>query len=231
MSERNPKIIVIGAGHAGCEAAWAAANLGEEVLLVTSNLERIAQMSCNPSIGGVAKGQLVREIDAMGGLIARAADSASIQFRMLNTGKGPAVWSPRSQSDRSLYVKAMRNLIESHPRIRFVQAMVAGLEVSKGRVSGVITSTGERFQAHAVILSAGTFLNGLIRIGDKSYPSGRSDDPASEALAENLKSLGLPVLRFKTGTPPRLDGGTIDYSVLSEQPGFPFARAYVDSPI
>jgi len=219
MPDKKHSIVVIGAGHAGCEAAWAAANLGERVLLITSNPYHIAQMPCNPSIGGVAKGQLVREIDALGGLIARAADSASIQFRMLNTSKGPAVWSPRSQSDRKLYIRAVRGLIESHPRIRLFQAMVTGIEILNGRVTGVTTSGGDLFDARAVILTAGTFLNGLIRIGDQSFPAGRAGDPASEALAENLKNLGLPAIRFKTGTPPRLDGSTIDYSLLTEQLG------------
>jgi len=219
MPDKKPSIIVIGAGHAGCEAAWAAANLGERVLLLTSNPDHIARMSCNPSIGGVAKGQLVREIDALGGVMARAADAASIQFRMLNTSKGPAVWAPRSQSDRRLYVQATRRLIESHPRIRVVRAMVAGLEVSDSRVRGVATSEGQRFEARVVILAAGTFLNGLIRIGDLVLPAGRAGDPAAEALAENLKTLGLPAIRFKTGTPPRLDGRTVDYSALAEQPG------------
>ena len=219
MSDKDHSIVVIGAGHAGCEAAWAAANLGERVLLVTSNLDHIAQMSCNPSIGGVAKGQLVREIDALGGVMARAADMASIQFRMLNTSKGPAVWSPRSQTDRRLYIKAVRALIESHPRIRVFQAMVTGVEVSNGLVTGLSTSDGRRFAARAVILTAGTFLNGLIRIGDRSFPAGRVGDSASESLAENLKTLGLPLMRFKTGTPPRLDGRTLDYSSLTEQPG------------
>jgi tRNA uridine 5-carboxymethylaminomethyl modification enzyme len=219
MTSKKHSIVVIGAGHAGVEAAWSAANLGEQVLLITSNLEHMAQMSCNPSIGGVAKGQLVREIDALGGVMARATDAASIQFRMLNTSKGPAVRSPRSQSDRRLYIRAVRSLIESHPRIRVIQAMVAAVEVSKGRVSGITTSTGERYDTSAVILAAGTFLNGLIRIGDRSFPAGRAGDSASEALANNLKTLGLPVIRFKTGTPPRLDADTIDFSALSEQPG------------
>ncbi len=219
MSDKDHSIVVIGAGHAGCEAAWAAANLGERVLLVTSNLDHMAQMSCNPSIGGVAKGQLVREIDALGGIMARASDSASIQFRMLNTSKGPAVWSPRSQTDRKLYIKAVRALIESHPRIRVQQSMVTGIELSNGRVTGLSTSDGRSMAARSVILTAGTFLNGLIRIGDRSFPAGRAGDPASEALAENLKSLGLPLMRFKTGTPPRLDGRTLDYSLLTEQPG------------
>ncbi|MBN2288332.1 MAG: tRNA uridine-5-carboxymethylaminomethyl(34) synthesis enzyme MnmG [Candidatus Glassbacteria bacterium] len=219
MPVKDPEIVVIGAGHAGCEAAWAAANLGVPVLLATSDPANMAQMSCNPSVGGVAKGQLVREIDALGGVMARATDAASIQFRMLNTGKGPAVRAPRSQSDRKLYVQAMRGLIESHPHIRVIRAMVSALEVSGGRVRGVVTSSGQRYCARAVVLTAGTFLNGLIRIGDRSFPAGRAGDPASEDLAVNLKALGLPAMRFKTGTPPRLDGRTVDYARLVEQPG------------
>jgi len=212
-------IAVIGAGHAGCEAAWAAAGLGERVLLITGNFDTIGQMSCNPSIGGVAKGQLVREIDALGGLIGRAADMASIQFRMLNMSKGPAVRSPRSQSDRRLYVRAMRSLIESHPRITLYGAMASAITVKSGRVRSVETAEGNSFEVKAVILAAGTFLDGLIRIGERSIPAGRAGDPASKELAECLKGLKLPVLRFKTGTPPRIDGRTVDYSSMVEQPG------------
>ena len=212
-------IAVIGAGHAGCEAAWAAANMGERVLLITGNFDTIGQMSCNPSIGGVAKGQLVREIDALGGLIGRAADMASIQFRMLNTSKGPAVRSPRSQSDRRLYVKAMRSLIESHPRITLYAATVSAITVKSGRVSSVETTEGDSFGVKAVILAAGTFLDGLIRIGERSTPAGRAGDPSSRELAECLKGLKLPLLRFKTGTPPRIDGRTVDYSAMVEQTG------------
>jgi len=219
MAENRYSIVVIGAGHAGCEAAWAAATLGERVLLITGHLETIAQMSCNPAIGGVAKGQLVREIDAMGGLMARAADLASIQFRMLNTSKGPAVWSPRSQSDRRLYVKAMRRLVESHPRIRLHQSTVTGITIKDKRVSSVRTADGESFEAKVVILAAGTFLDGVIRIGERQIPGGRAGEAPSVALAENLKEIGLPVMRFKTGTPPRIDGRTVDYSVMKEQPG------------
>ena len=219
MAENKFPIIVIGAGHAGCEAAWAAAALGQEVLLVTGNLDHIAQMSCNPSIGGVAKGQLVREIDALGGLMARAADMASIQFRMLNTSKGPAVRSPRSQSDRSLYVRAMRALVESHPRIRLYQSMVTGITVSGDRVRSIETAEGNSFEARAVILAAGTFLSGLIRIGDRQIPAGRAGDQSADSLASCLASLHLPRLRFKTGTPPRIDGRTVDFSAMVEQKG------------
>ncbi len=215
------RIVVIGAGHAGCEAARAAAVLGAEVLLVTGNLDTIGQMSCNPAIGGVAKGQLVREIDALGGLIGRAADRASIQFRMLNASKGAAVRAPRSQSDRHRYVAAMRALLEQCPRVRLFQAQVTGIEVRQGRVRGVQTAEGAGFPAAAVILAAGTFLNGLIRIGERAFPAGRAGDPAAEALGASLKELGLPLLRFKTGTPPRIDGRSVDYSRLTEQPGDP----------
>ncbi|HUU29451.1 MAG TPA: tRNA uridine-5-carboxymethylaminomethyl(34) synthesis enzyme MnmG [archaeon] len=232
---KDYSIVVIGAGHAGCEAAWAAATLGEEVLLITGNLETTGQMSCNPSIGGVAKGQLVREIDSLGGIMGRAADAASIQFRMLNTSKGPAVWSPRSQSDRRLYVKAIRALVESHPRIRLYQAMVTGIALQDGHVRSVKTAEGGSFSSSAVILAAGTFLNGLIRIGDRQIPAGRAGDPASVALAENLKELGLPMMRFKTGTPPRIDGRTVDYSPMVEQPGdstgYRFSHFYTCTPL
>ncbi|MEA1996719.1 MAG: FAD-dependent oxidoreductase, partial [Gemmatimonadota bacterium] len=204
-STNKYSIVVIGAGHAGCEAAWAAATMGEPVLLITGNLDTIGQMSCNPSIGGVAKGQLVREIDALGGIMGRAADKASIQFRMLNTSKGAAVRAPRSQSDRRLYINAMRGLLESHPGIRLCQAMATGIRIEKGqRAVAVETAEGSLIEApQGVILAAGTFLNGLIRIGDRTIPAGRAGDPASVALASCLEDLGLPKIRFKTGTPPR----------------------------
>ena len=219
MAAEKYSLAVIGAGHAGCEAARAAAALGERVLLLTGDPDKIGRMSCNPAIGGVAKGQLVREIDALGGLMGRAADLASIQFRMLNTSKGPAVRSPRSQSDRRLYVEAMRSLVEAQPGITLRRALVSGIRVEKGRVHSVETSTGESFPVKATVLTAGTFLDGLIRIGERSFPAGRADDPPAVALAECLRALGLPALRFKTGTPPRIDGRTVDYSTLAEQPG------------
>lgn len=212
-------LIVIGAGHAGCEAAWSAANLGVRVLLIGSNLSNIGQMSCNPAIGGVAKGQLVREIDALGGLMARVADRSTIHFRMLNTSKGPAVHSPRAQCDRYLYVRAMRDLLDSNPNIYLLQAMVESITVENGRACGVVTDKRSFIRSSAVILAAGTFLDGLVRVGDRSWPAGRAGDPSSVSLASCLRDLGLPRLRFKTGTPPRIDGLTVDYSALTEQPG------------
>ena len=217
--ESDFDVIVIGAGHAGCEAAWAAANLGARVLLLTSSLDSIGKMSCNPAIGGVAKGQLVREIDALGGLMARVADRASIQFRMLNTSKGPAVRSPRSQSDRRQYALSMRSLLESNTQITLLQAMASGIIVHQGKAVGVETTDGHSFRSPSVVLAGGTFLDGLIRVGDKAWPAGRVGDPASHDLAKNLRELGLPRMRFKTGTPPRIDGTTVDYSGLIEQFG------------
>ena len=219
MTENAFTVAVIGAGHAGCEAVRAAAALGERVVLITSRPETIGQMSCNPAIGGVAKGQLVREIDALGGLMARATDSASIQFRMLNTSKGPAVRSPRSQSDRRRYVQAMRSLVELLPNVTVHRANATAIEVAAGRVRAVHTDRGGPFEVGAVVLAAGTFLSGLIRVGEKQLPAGRAGDAASLSLADSLKSLGLPVMRFKTGTPPRIDGRSVDFSALTEQPG------------
>jgi len=213
------EVIVVGGGHAGAEAAWAASSLGARTLLISSNLDSLGQMSCNPSIGGVAKGQLVREIDALGGLMARAADRSSIHFRMLNMSKGPAVQSPRCQADRCLYSRSLRGLLETGSKLTLFQSMVTSLLVTEKRIVGVETAEGNRFTTGAVVISGGTFLNGLIRVGDKSWPAGRAGDPASTALAENLRALGLPVMRFKTGTPPRIDGRTVNYSALAEQPG------------
>lgn len=212
-------IIVVGAGHAGCEAASAAANMGSKVLLITMNMQSIAQMSCNPAIGGIAKGQIVREIDALGGKTGIVADGSTIQFRMLNKSKGPAVWSPRSQNDRMQFAQLWRMELEATPNIDFWQDMVKALVVEGGKVCGVETGMGLRFTSSAVILTNGTFLNGLIHIGDKQFGGGRSGERASTGITEQLVSLGFRSGRMKTGTPPRLDGRSIDYSLLERQDG------------
>jgi tRNA uridine 5-carboxymethylaminomethyl modification enzyme len=212
-------VIVIGGGHAGTEAAVAAARRGARVALLTSALETIGQLSCNPAIGGIAKGTVVREIDALGGIMARATDLATIQFRMLNRGKGPAVWAPRAQADRGLYRRAVRSLLESHPRLMTVQATVARLLIAGGQtVTGVETTDGRRFTARAVVITTGTFLRGTIHIGTSSATSGgRAGEPATTGLAEQFASLGLETARFKTGTPPRIDGRSVDYAALERQ--------------
>ncbi len=219
MAEHTFDIAVIGAGHAGVEAARAASSSGARVALITSRPDAMGQMSCNPAIGGVAKGQLVREIDALGGLMARATDKASIQFRMLNTSKGPAVRSPRSQSDRHRYVQALTEMVNELPGITIIAATATGIKTKDGRVAAVHTNRAGTLAVKAVVLAAGTFLNGLIRVGEKEIPAGRAGDSPALALAENLKALGLKVLRFKTGTPARIDAKTVDYSALTEQPG------------
>ena len=212
-------IIVIGGGHAGCEAALAAARMGADVLLITHNLFSIGQMSCNPAIGGLAKGHLVKEIDALGGEMGRVADASAIQFRMLNRSKGPAVWSPRTQNDRIAYAGHMRRALEAQPRLQLRQHGVPGLCVEQGRVAGVITETGTVLRAGRVILCAGTFLNGLIHVGLRHFAGGRSGDLAAGGLTRQLKELGMAHGRLKTGTPPRLDGRTIDFSRMEPQPG------------
>jgi tRNA uridine 5-carboxymethylaminomethyl modification enzyme len=215
-------VIVIGGGHAGAEAATAAARLGAHALLVTSNLETIGQMSCNPAVGGVAKGTVVREVDAMGGVIGRAADRATIHFRMLNRSKGPGVWAPRAQCDRGLYRRAVRSLLEERPLVAVVQGMVSQLQLDGRRAKGVVTTDGRRYTAAAVVLTAGTFLRGRIHIGTgSSIPGGRAGDPPAEAIAQQLEQQGLTALRFKTGTPPRIDGRTVDYERLERQDGDP----------
>ena len=211
-------VIVIGAGHAGTEAAVAAARRGARVGLITSALDMIGHMSCNPAIGGVAKGTVVREVDALGGIMGRATDLASIQFRMLNRSKGPAVWSPRSQCDRGLYRRAVRRLLEQHSQLHTLQGTVAGLLLDDDRVTGVETLEGRRFESRAVVVTTGTFLRGRIHIGTETKVSGgRAGEAASVHLAEQLERIGLEVARFKTGTPPRIDGRTVDYSALERQ--------------
>ncbi len=213
-------VIVIGGGHAGSEAACAGARLGARVLLVTSTLETVGQMSCNPAIGGVAKGTVVREVDAMGGIMGRATDRATIQFRMLNRSKGPAVWSPRAQCDRGLYRRAVRSLLEVQPNLGMVQATVASVLLEGGRIAGARTTDGRTFRARAVIVTAGTFLRGRIHIGTTTrIEAGRAGDPPAIDLAEQLEAMGVTVERFKTGTPPRLDGRSVDYGRLERQDG------------
>ncbi len=212
-------VIVVGAGHAGSEAAVSAANLGCKVLLATMNMQTIAQMSCNPAMGGVAKGQIVREIDALGGYSGIVSDHTMIQFRMLNKSKGPAMWSPRAQSDRMLFARKWRNLLEAHPNIDFWQEMVKGLIVKEGRCTGVRTGIGLEISAKTVVLTNGTFLNGLIHIGEKQFGGGRAGERAATGITEQLVELGFESGRMKTGTPPRVDGRSLDWSVMERQPG------------
>jgi tRNA uridine 5-carboxymethylaminomethyl modification enzyme len=210
-------VIVIGGGHAGCEAASAAGRLGAQTALITLNLDLIGQMSCNPAIGGIAKGHLVREIDALGGIMGRVADRTGIQFRLLNRSRGPAVQSPRAQTDRSLYRAEMRKMLEHTPNLELRQGMVTDLLVKDSKILGVEMQDGRRICSGAVVIAAGTFLNGLIHTGHRTYTAGRAGEPASIELAETLKGLGFPVGRLKTGTPPRLDGRTIDWSAFQAQ--------------
>lgn len=212
-------VIVVGAGHAGCEAAAAAANLGSTVLLITMNMGVIAQMSCNPAIGGVAKGQIVREIDAMGGYTGIIADKSTIQFRMLNKSKGPAMWSPRTQNDRMRFAEEWRLQLESIPNLDMWQDTVKEVIVENGRAKGVITSMGIRIDADAVVLTNGTFLNGIIHVGEKKFGGGRTGEKAATGLTEQLVSLGFESGRMKTGTPPRVDGRSLNYSLMEEQWG------------
>lgn len=212
-------VIVVGAGHAGCEAAAAAANLGSKVLLCTMNMQTIGQMSCNPAMGGVAKGQIVREIDAMGGYSGIVTDRSMIQFRMLNLSKGPAMWSPRAQNDRMLFAAEWRNMLEQTPNIDFWQEMVAGLVVKNNRVVGVRTSLGIEIAAKAVVLTNGTFLNGIIHIGEKQFGGGRMAETASTGITAQLVGLGFEAGRMKTGTPPRVDGRSLDYTKMEVQDG------------
>ncbi len=222
-------VVVVGAGHAGCEAAMASARMGMKTALITMNMDLIAQMSCNPAVGGVAKGHLVREVDALGGMMGEVADAVGIQFRLLNSSRGPAVWSPRAQCDKQLYRVKMREVLETQPGLHIRQAEVVGLivegsgqgTVSSGqrRVLGLKLRDGRQLLAGATIITTGTFLNGLIHCGEESYPAGRSGEPASVLLGEALRALGLRTCRLKTGTPPRLDGRTIRWEEFEEQAG------------
>ena len=219
MFDSKFDVIVVGAGHAGCEAAAAAANLGSRTLLITMNLQNVAQMSCNPAMGGIAKGQIVREVDALGGYSGIVSDRSAIQFKMLNQSKGPAMWSPRVQSDRSLFTLEWRSLLEKTPNLDFYQDTVVDLIVESEQVIGVVTSLGLKIYSTTVILTNGTFLNGLIHIGEKNFGGGRAGEKSSLGLTAALESLGFTAGRMKTGTPPRVDGRSLDYSKMVEQPG------------
>jgi tRNA uridine 5-carboxymethylaminomethyl modification enzyme len=225
-------VIVVGAGHAGCEAAVAAANMGSKVLLVTMNMETIAKMSCNPAMGGVAKGQIVREIDAMGGYSGIVTDHTMIQFRMLNRSKGPAMWSPRAQSDRMRFAEKWRLMLEEHPNVDFWQEMIGGLIIKDGAAKGVITSLGLEIPGKSVVLTNGTFLNGLIHIGEKRLGGGRAGESAAKGITEQLVELGFESSRMKTGTPPRIDGRTINWDIMEVQTGEDPAGkfSYTDTP-
>lgn len=229
-------VIVIGAGHAGCEAASAAARMGSQTALVTLSLDLVAQMSCNPAVGGIAKGHLVREIDALGGIMGRVIDRTGIQFRLLNRSRGPAVQAPRAQADRALYRSEMRRTLEAMPNLHLRQGHVVDFIIEKGRVCGVELQDARRFRAGAVVMATGTFLNGLIHTGRRTYTAGRSGEPASIELAESLKRLGFPVGRLKTGTPPRLDGRTIHWDAFDPQPAderpvpFSFSTESIEQP-
>lgn len=224
-------VIVVGAGHAGCEAAHAAAKMGSSVLLCTMNMNTIAQMSCNPAMGGVAKGQIVREIDALGGLSGIVSDKSMIQFRMLNRSKGPAMWSPRTQNDRMRFAEEWRLALEHTPHVDFWQEMITGLLIKNGAVCGVRTGIGIEIESKTVVLTNGTFLNGIIHIGEKQFGGGRTGEGAAKGITEQLVSLGLEAGRMKTGTPPRVDGRSLDYSKMEEQLGDeqPEKFSYLDS--
>jgi tRNA uridine 5-carboxymethylaminomethyl modification enzyme len=219
MFDSSFDVIVVGAGHAGCEAAAAAANLGSKTLLVTMNLQNVAQMSCNPAMGGIAKGQIVREIDALGGYSGIVSDRSAIQYKMLNQSKGPAMWSPRVQSDRSLFTLEWRSLLEKTSNLDFYQDMVVDLIVDKDQLIGVVTSLGLKIYSKTVVLTNGTFLNGLIHIGEKNFGGGRAGEKASTGLTAALQELGFTAGRMKTGTPPRVDGRSLNFSKMEEQPG------------
>ena len=225
-------VIVVGGGHAGCEAAAAAANLGSKTMLVTMNMQTIGQMSCNPAMGGIAKGQIVREIDALGGYSGIIADKSAIQFKMLNLSKGPAMWSPRTQNDRMLFAEEWRLALENTPNLDFFQDMVKNIIIENGKVVGVITNIGVEIRGKAVVLTNGTFLNGLIHIGEKQFGGGRMGEPKAFGITEQLVSLGFQAGRMKTGTPVRIDGRSLDYSKMEEQKGDenPQKFSYLDTP-
>ncbi|MTI19747.1 tRNA uridine-5-carboxymethylaminomethyl(34) synthesis enzyme MnmG, partial [Fulvivirga sp. RKSG066] len=226
-------VVVVGAGHAGCEAAHAAATMGSSVLVVTMNMNTIAQMSCNPAMGGVAKGQIVREIDALGGQSGIIADKSMIQFRMLNMSKGPAMWSPRTQNDRMLFAEEWRLALERNHNIDFWQEMVTGIITQNGKVTGVKTGMGLEIKAKSVVLTNGTFLNGIIHIGEKQFGGGRTGERAAKGITEQLVELGFESGRMKTGTPPRVDGRSLDYSKMEEQAGdeVPGKFSFTDTPV
>ena len=219
MFEGVYDVVVVGGGHAGAEAAAAAANMGSRTLLVTMNLQTIGQMSCNPAMGGIAKGQIVREIDALGGYSGIVSDESAIQFKMLNQSKGPAMWSPRVQSDRMLFAKKWRDLLEQTQNLDFYQDMIKDIIVNNGKIEGVVTSLGIPIRSKSVVLTNGTFLNGLIHIGEKNYGGGRAGEKASTGLTQSLENLGFESGRMKTGTPPRVDGRSLNYDVMEEQAG------------
>ena len=225
-------VIVVGAGHAGCEAAVAAANMGSKVLLATMNMNTIAQMSCNPAMGGVAKGQIVREIDALGGYSGIVSDHSMVQFRMLNLSKGPAMWSPRTQNDRMMFAAKWREMLESHPNIDFWQETVTGIIVENETCKGVVTGLGLKIEGKAVVLTNGTFLNGIIHIGEKQFGGGRAGEKSAKGITEQLVQLGFQAGRMKTGTPPRIDGRTLDYSKMEVQHGDDHITgfSYLDTP-
>lgn len=233
--ENNYDVVVVGGGHAGCEAAAAAARMGSRVLLISMNMQTIAQMSCNPAMGGVAKGQIVREIDALGGYSAIVSDRSAIQFRMLNRSKGPAMWSPRTQNDRMLFAALWRQMLEETEGVHFWQDSVVELLLEDGgtRVIGVRTAMGTKFRARAVVFTTGTFLNGLMHVGEKQQKGGRSGERASYGISEQLMALGFATGRMKTGTPPRIDGRSLDYSRMEEQKGdeYPGKFSFTDTPV